>query len=241
MRAARFVSTLVLTAHGSRDPRSPATTQAVAEQLRSLRPGLGVRVAFCERTAPPLREMLSSVSGDAVVSPLLLADAYHARVDIPAVIAASGLPMLQAEVLGEDPRLLRVLRQRLAEVGVSRLDGDLGVAVVAVGSSHASANEQTSTVAAALADGTCWAGVATAFATGPHPTVAEAVDGLRSGRAARVVIAPWFLAPGRITDRVAAYAEDAGIPIAQPLGAHPLVAATVLDRFDQAIVGHAAA
>jgi sirohydrochlorin ferrochelatase len=32
-----------------------------------------------------------------------------------------------------------------------------------------------------------------------------------------------------------AYARDAGIPMAPPLGAHRLVAATVLDRFDQAV------
>jgi sirohydrochlorin ferrochelatase len=45
-------------------------------------------------------------------------------------------------------------------------------------------------------------------------------------------VAPWFLAHGVITDRVAAFAGAQGIPMAQPLGSHNLVAATVLDRFD---------
>ncbi len=40
----------------------------------------------------------------AVVVPLLLADAYHARVDIPAMIADAGVDVDQADVLGEDPR-----------------------------------------------------------------------------------------------------------------------------------------
>jgi drug/metabolite transporter superfamily protein YnfA len=52
--------------------------------------------------------------------------------------------------------------------------------------------------------------------------------------ARRLVIAPWFLAHGRITDRVAEYAATQGIPVAEPLGAHALVAATVLDRYDNA-------
>ena len=50
-----------------------------------------------------------------------------------------------------------------------------------------------------------------------------------------MVIAPWFLAPGLLPDRVRAFAQDAGIPMALPLGAHDLVAQTVLDRFDQTL------
>jgi sirohydrochlorin ferrochelatase len=55
---------------------------------------------------------------------------------------------------------------------------------------------------------------------------------LRARGVRHLVIAPWFLAHGIITDRVAAYAAAHGIPMAQPLGSHNLVAATVLDRYD---------
>src|SRR5689334_2552713 len=48
------VSVLVLTAHGSADPRSAVTTHAVADTIRRLRPGLDVVPAFCEQTAPNL-------------------------------------------------------------------------------------------------------------------------------------------------------------------------------------------
>jgi sirohydrochlorin ferrochelatase len=248
------VTTLVLTAHGSRDPRSSATTYAVINQIRQSRPGLDVRAAFCEQTSPSLPDALSAVADDgrrdAVVVPLLLANAYHARVDIPGLIAESGprlrgLQVRQAGVLGEDPRLLRVLAEQLARQGVSRLDGRLGVLVVAVGSTDDAANAQTSAVAATLLDGTRWAGVAAAFATGPFnsgkPTVAEAAERLRADGATRLVIAPWFLASGFLTDRVAGYARTAGIPMAPPLGAHRLVATTVLDRFDLAAAGRVAA
>jgi sirohydrochlorin ferrochelatase len=239
MRVARFV-TLVLTAHGSADPRSPVTAHAVAEEIRRLRPGLDVRPAFCEQTSPNLRDVLTRSPG-AVVTPLLLASAYHARVDIPALIADSGANVRQADVLGEDDRLVRVARQRLAEAGVSSEDPELGVLVVAVGSSWDAVNERTSRVAHVLAAETRWAGAITAFATGPRPSVAAAAHRLRRRGARRLVIAPWFLAHGRITDRVANFARANGIAMAEPLGAHPLVAETVLDRFDHALAARSAA
>ena len=37
------------------------------------------------------------------------------------------------------------------------------------------------------------------------------------------MIAPWFLAHGRITDRVANYASAQGISMAEPLGSHNLL------------------
>jgi sirohydrochlorin ferrochelatase len=235
MRVTRLVTTLVLTAHGSKDPRSAVNARAVAYRVAGLRPGLDVRLAFCELNSPRLTDVLSGCAEAAVVTPLLLADAYHARIDIPAQIAASGVRhrVRQAEVLGEDDRLVSVLRQRVLELGVSPTDDELGVVVVAIGSSNPAANARTATVAAQLAADTRWAGTATAFATRPDASPAEAVRRLRRRGARQIVIAPWFLAPGLLPDRVRAYAHDAGIPMAAPLGAHQLVAATVLDRFDQ--------
>lgn len=199
-----------------------------------------MRVAFCEQNFPNLRDVLVATGRNAVVVPLLLADAYHARVDIPALIAESGIDARQADVLGEDDRLIAVLRQRMTHAGVSHLDPDVGVLVTAVGSSRPQANSRTSMVADYLVQHTNWIAT-TAFATGPHPTVAEAADTLRERGASRLVIAPWFLAPGRITDRVAEYARAQGIPMTAPLGPHRLVADTVLDRFDQALAAQVAA
>jgi sirohydrochlorin ferrochelatase len=236
------VTTLVVTAHGSRDPRAAANTHAVVERIRAMRLGLDVRVAFCERSTPNLRDVLSTVKRGAVVAPLLLADAYHAQVDIPALIADSGAARVaQTDVLGEDDRLVHVLHERLADAGVSRLDGRVGVLVVAVGSSREAVNARTATVAQKLASGTRWAGAQTAFATGPNPSLRDAARQLRGRGAERMMIVPWFLAHGLLTDRVAGYARDHGISMAEPLGAHPLVAATVLDRFDQALEDRAAA
>lgn len=239
-------TTLVLTAHGSRDPRSAANTHAIAGHLRRVAPEFTVRVAFCEHSTPGLGDVLDTVgagTGRTVVVPFLLASAYHARIDIPGVIAQSGAAVQVAPTLGQDDRLVQVLGERLTAAGASRFDPELGVVVVAVGSSHAAANARTARVAAPLSRGTRWAGVEVAFATqGPQPSVPEAVERLKARGATRLMIAPWFLAHGRITDGIAAYAARAGIAMAEPLGAHRLVAATVLDRVEAALAaGHAAA
>jgi sirohydrochlorin ferrochelatase len=225
---------LILAAHGSADPRSPEVAHALAGRIRRLRQGLDVRAAFLETSSPYVGDVLADVAGhggSAVVVPMLLASAHHARVDLPAVIERSGAEVRVSGVLGEDPALITLLGQRLAAAGVSANQRDVGVVVVAVGSSNEAANARTAMLAPALAGRTRWA-VEVAFATGPRPTVAEAAIRLRSRGARRVIVAPWFLAPGRITDRVAASAADLGIPMADPLGSHNLVAATLLDRFD---------
>ncbi len=236
---------LVLTAHGSADPRSAATTRAVADQILLLRPDLNVQVAFCEKSTPNLRDVLAGLDGPAIVTPLLLASAYHARVDIPAIIAAAeverSVPVTQADTLGEDPRLVEVLRQRVTECAGDGGNDDMGVLVVAVGSSDADANARTATVARTLDGGRRWAAVEMAFATGPTPSVRDGIERLRDLGARRILVAPWFVAPGRITDRLAATARLSGAQMAGPLGAHPLVAETVLDRFDAARAGRAAA
>ena len=203
-----------------------------------MRPGLRVRVAFCELNTPRLPDVLTP---GAVVAPLLLADAYHARIDIPGQIARCGVAVRQAHVLGEDDRLVAVLHERLAELGVSTLDDEMGVLVAAIGSTHSAANARTAQVARKLMAGTQWVGATTAFATGPGPSVANAAAALRRRGARRVVVAPWFLAPGLLPDRVAKHAAAVGIPMAAPLGAHRLVAETVLDRFDEAVAERVAA
>jgi sirohydrochlorin ferrochelatase len=63
----------------------------------------------------------------------------------------------------------------------------------------------------------------------------EAVRELRRRGAARVVVAPYFLAPGLLADRVRDSALRAGADVvARELGDAPEVARTLLARFDAA-------
>jgi sirohydrochlorin ferrochelatase len=135
--------------------------------IRRLRLSLDVQAAFLEHATPPLDDALSADRRRAIIVPMLLADAYHARVDIPHGISKSAVEKtIQANVLRQDGRLVRVLRQRLAEAGVSPHDPGVGMIAVAVGASHDAANARTATVAQALGVATRWAGASIAFATG---------------------------------------------------------------------------
>ncbi|MDR8414855.1 CbiX/SirB N-terminal domain-containing protein, partial [Nonomuraea sp. 3-1Str] len=74
---------LVAVAHGSRDPRAAAVVEALLDEVRRARPGLPVRTAYLDHAAPSLGQALAGL-GEAVVLPLLLTEAYHSRVDLPA-------------------------------------------------------------------------------------------------------------------------------------------------------------
>lgn len=234
---------LVAVAHGSRDPRSAATAAALTDVVRRLRPGLDVRLGFLDLSAPRLPDVLAAVDAThhrAVVVPLLLGHAFHARVDVPGAVAQAarrhpGLAIDTAAVLGGDPRLEAVALRRLAAVAGPLDDPDLGVVVAAIGSSHAPANAAVQRIAARWAARYGWAaGACAGFATAAGPTVPDAVAALRAAGARRVAVAPWILAPGLLPDRIARDARAAGAVVAQPLGADDGVAATVLARFDAA-------
>lgn len=218
---------LVPVAHGSRDPRSAATVRALVDEVRSRAPGLDVRPAFLDFDSPTLTDVLAGLDGPAVVVPLLLGSAYHARVDVPGIVA--GFPGVRvADVLGPDPRLLAVAVDRLAALGIAPGDPGVGIVLAGTGSSHAAANAVVQRAARR------WPRATAGFATA-EPGVPQAIAALRARGAERVAVASWFLAPGRLLDRV--YDQADGAPVAAALGAHPAVADVVLERFATAIRG----
>lgn len=233
---------LVAVAHGSRDPRSAATISALVERVRRQRPELDVRLSFLDLSTPRLPDVLAAVAGDghrqAVVVPLLLGDAFHARVDVPGAVAraAARHPRLRltiADVLGGDPRLADAALRRLAAVAGRLDDADLGVVLAATGSSRASANAAVSRLAASWSGSHRWRGCLAAFATAAAPTVPEAIERLRADGAERIAVAGWFLAPGLLPSRVsrAALATDPQTRVAAPLGADDAVAEVIVDRY----------
>lgn len=236
--------TLVAVAHGSRDPRSAATVAALLDRVRAARPGTPARLAFLDLNAPSVGQVLDSVAAtgetDAVVVPLLLGSAFHARVDLPALLAGAaarnpGLRLTQAEVFGADPRLIDVLHARVRAVrdqhGWAVPPARLGVALAAVGSSSAAANRRTTRLAGRFAARTGHP-TEVCFAT-TEPTLAQATARLRARGADRVLVAPWFLAPGLLTDRLRE--QDPRLPHAEVLGADSTLATIVWDRYDAAL------
>jgi sirohydrochlorin ferrochelatase len=236
---------LVAVAHGSRDPRSAASITALLDVVRTKAPDLDVRAAFLDLSAPRLTDVLSALHGDVVVVPLLLGNAFHARVDVPALIAEATtrrphLSVSVANILGPDHRLESIALRRLRATGANLQDPHLGVVLAAAGSSHPSANAAVSTVARRWGTRYPWIGATAAFAAATKPDVSTAIRYLRARGARRIAVASWFLAPGLLPDRVAKSAGSDAL-IADPLGADPELADLILDRYESAALSVAIA
>ncbi|MER6174045.1 sirohydrochlorin chelatase [Streptosporangium sp. NPDC001681] len=236
---AASVTPLIAVAHGSRDPRAAATVEDLLDLVRIARPELLVRTAYLDHAAPTLPAALSGLT-EAVVLPLLLTEAYHSRVDIPGALAEATArrPLLRVHAgatLGPHPLLVTALERRLAEAGVEPGETGTAVVLVSAGSSDPRANATIAQIAGDWSARRGWRSVSAAYASAAGPTPQEAVLRLRRSGAARVVIAPYLLAPGHFADKIRRETLAAGADVvADVLGAAPELATVLLERYDRA-------
>ncbi len=232
---------LVALAHGSRDPRSAATIKALVGEVKAIRPDLTIERAFLERSRPSFQTVVDRLARkgheEIVVVPLLLTEAYHARVDVPRAVAEAterhpGLKVTTSGILGLEAQFLEVLdirmREALRESRVRELDA---LVLAGAGSSDPMANQSVARLARV------WGTrhklpVTAAFASAAPPTTGEAVRAFRGEGRRHIAVASLFLAPGLLPDRAKELALEAGaVAVSEPLGAHPELARTVLARY----------
>jgi sirohydrochlorin ferrochelatase len=219
---------LVIIAHGTRKASGVAVIGDLADRVAATL-GSPVGVAFVDVLGPTPTDVLSA-TGDrpTVLVPAFLSRGYHVRRDIPAHVAASGHPdVTVADALGPDPRLVRVLGDRLVESGWRPGDS---VVLAAAGTSDALAMRDLHVTAASLSALT-GDRVDLAFAATGRPRVDEAVAAARGRGAGRVVVASYLLAEGLFLDRL----QNSGADIVTgPLGTHPGLVRLVAGRFRRA-------
>lgn len=209
---------LVAVAHGSANPDAAATMSALASQVRRLAPVIDIRLAYVQHESPSLSQALDDAGENAVVVPLLLSSGYHLTTDI------LGSARRVAGPLGPDQLLVTALVSRLAHAGVP---AGTPVVLAAAGSSDPLAAGQVQAQAQLLA-GELNVDVLPAYAASGSPTVPEAVADLRRRTGGPVAVASYLLAQGHFHDSLA----DAGADwVTEPLGAHPAVAALIIDRY----------
>ena len=148
---------LVALAHGSRDPRSAATIKALVDAVRAMRPDLRIEPAFLELSKPSfdttVDKLVRAGYDEIVVVPLLLTEAYHAKVDVPEAIAAAtarheGLRVRATKVLGLETAFLEVLDRRLrTALKAARVRELDALVLAAAGSSDALANQAVARLA----------------------------------------------------------------------------------------------
>ncbi|MBF4162261.1 sirohydrochlorin chelatase [Nocardioides acrostichi] len=232
---------LIALAHGSRDPRSAATVRALVAEVRRQHPGIRAEAAFLDLSTPAFDAVVDRLVDEGhdeiVVVPLLLTEAFHARVDVPAAVAEANARHPQCRVqatpvLGTERCFLEVLdvrmREALRTARVRELDA---LVLAAAGSSDPLANQAVARMARV------WGQhhklpVTAAFASAAPPATGEAVRAFRAEGRRHVAVASLFLAPGRLPDRAAELALEAGaVAVSAPLGDHSEVARVVLARY----------
>ncbi|WP_436788681.1 sirohydrochlorin chelatase [Yinghuangia sp. YIM S10712] len=229
---------LLAIAHGSRDARHAATVDALVTRVRRARPSLRVEVAYLDHCAPSVPDALAALAADgvreAVAVPLLLSEAYHAKHDVPALLATGRqlrLIVHTAPALGPHALLLDAHERRLRALGVRPGDPSYGIVLAAAGSTDRQANADLTALARTWRR-TGWGTVVTAFASAASPAVGEAVRALRRTGHSRVAVATHTLAPGFLPDRISHQAVAAGADlVTAPLADTPELAGLTLHRY----------
>ena len=83
-------SSIILFAHGARDPEWAAPFRRIAARLRAARPNLPIQLAFLELMQPALAEAVAGMAADGItritVVPLFLAQGSHLKEDLPRLL-----------------------------------------------------------------------------------------------------------------------------------------------------------
>lgn len=202
---------LVLAAHGSADQRFAEVITSLAAMLVERRPQLDVRIGYLEHGPPALPDVTNA---DCIVVPVLLTNGYHVHIDLPS--QANGAVI--APSLGPDRRLAVVMANRLRASGWR----DQAVVLAAAGSVDERALDESRTAAADLS---CELGVSVmaAFIGSGEPRLCDVEP---------AAVASFLIAPGRFADTAAGCGAAV---VAPPIGADPLIAEIILDRYDFAL------
>ncbi|MFW0787820.1 sirohydrochlorin chelatase [Gordonia sp. CPCC 206044] len=227
---------LLLVAHGSRDPRFGDTARRVRAAVARALPRVDVELSFLDLDDPLVGDVLAADTADRVVVPLLLAPGYHSEIDLPRIIGdrARG-DVRSSDVVGRHP-LTDALADRLTQAGLRPGDG---IIVTAVGSTNPAAASVVRRRAIELST-KLHRPVDVVFATrlgAQDINLRNAIRRLAAAGSQRVVVSPYFLSAGLLTERVE-NALDRLAPdslVAGPIGTHPALIDAVVASYRRVV------
>jgi sirohydrochlorin ferrochelatase len=223
---------LLATSHGTSDPAGQRAVLALVDAVAAAAAHLTVVGGYVDVQFPDVPTCLTDIAARSaaapaaapaaafpgappaapagpdrpvVIVPLLLSAGYHVRVDLAEAAAAATQPVRVTGALGPDPRLARVLADRLHEIG---LRPDDTVVLAAAGSTDANAVADCHTVGTQLA-AVIGRPVTVGFISAAEPRLSDAVLAARTGASGRVVAATYLLAPGYFAGLAASCGADA--------------------------------
>lgn len=216
-------ATLIICAHGTNNAAGQRVVLDLVDMVRAEHPETNILDAYVDVQEPSLARRLSETAEqNVVVVPLLLARGYHSEKDIPDAVEAHPSARIAATV-GPDEALSTVLMERLAEAEVGP---EREVVLAVAGSSRASGTADAETVKdqlQCLRQGP----VRLAFCSAAQPRIAEIEIGEDTA------VASYLLGPGFFYELIQTAAK--GRIITEPLGAHPLIAKTIWQRYQDAL------
>ena len=223
---------------------SPSVTEAVDAMTAALgeRREVGHRAPTAEREARP-------GPLDVVAVPLVLTAASHGKGDIPASLAREqrrhpGLRYRYGRPLGPHSVLQDIMAARIDHALAGTARETTFIVLAGRGSTDPDANAEVAKVARLLWEGRGYAGVEPSFISLTEPSVPRALEKVRRLGALRIVVAPYFLFPGVLPDRVTAQTREFAarhtgldVAVAGLIGDCDELADLVLQRYDEAVHG----
>ena len=249
---------LLLVGHGTRSDAGVAEFTRFVGLVRARTRGRvpAVDGGFIELARPSVADAVARLAAHGtggsrriVAVPLVLTAAGHGKGDIPAALARElvrrpGLSYRYGRPLGPHPVLQDVLAGRIDGALAGAPRRDTHVVLAARGSTDPDANAEIAKVARLLWEGRGYAGAEFCFISLAEPSVPAALHRAVLLGARRIVVAPYFLFPGVLPDRVvtqsrefAAAHRDLEITVAGLIGGCDELAGLVLERYDEALGG----
>lgn len=242
---------LLVVGHGTRSADGVIEFDQFIERLRK-RSVVDVAGGFIELSRPPVTDAVSDLVARGhqhlVAVPLILVAAGHGKGDIPAALEREklrhpGMTYRYGRPLGPHPTLLALLERRVDEVLGDDPRADTTVVLVGRGSTDPDANAEVCKVARLLLEGRGYADVVPSYISLAEPSVPTALERAQKLGAKRIVVAPYFLFPGVLPDRIVeqsrawAAAAQVDVRVAAVLGDSDELADLVEERYREALAG----
>ena len=246
---------MLVVGHGTRSDSGVAEFNAFMDRLqrREDAPYRASAGGFIELSRPPVTEAVATLVGqghlELIALPLVLVAAGHGKGDIPAALLREqlrhpGMSYSYGRPLGPHPGLLDILERRIDTVLGDAERAGTHVLLVGRGSTDPDANAEITKVARLLWEGRGYAGVEPSFVSLADPGVPAGLEKLRRLGASRIVVAPYFLFPGILPDRIVSQSETFAlehpflrIDVAELIGDCDELADLVIERYLEAVRG----
>ncbi len=250
---------IVVAAHGSRDPAAIAEVETLIALMRSSAPGRNIAHGFLEFAVPTIDEAVQATvdrgATRVVMLPALLLAATHAKNDMPGELSwlkrrFPGVEFHFGAPTDLHPLLLRLAQQRIVAAETQSAKpikrSDACLVVVGRGTSDPDANADVSKLARMLEEGLGFGSSYVCYAGTAEPSVSQGLRKAARLSDQRLVIFPYFLFDGVLVKRIYAAADDlqARHPALEVLkgaylGPHQDVAKVFLERAREGIEGRA--